>query len=1221
MRHLILTAVCCLSFGIIQAGESLSVPITFDLDKPATVTVVIEDANGKRVRNLAGAVRLPPGKNLLSWDGYDDGDQHQDGSTVRHLVAPGRYTARGVTSDGLRLIYEFPFNSPGDPPWFTKDRRGAWLADHTSPQAVVSVPASDTGFLARGKSRVIVSAITAECGDAFMALDLDGKKIIGNNDFGWTGAYALSVDQGPQAPKGEDDPWLYCLVPEDKTVKLNVFTRTGKAATALRHQTTNPVTWNGGQTGDAVTAWNGVAVISVPHDHVLLVVDARRDDGQRLIGSIPFKDPRGVLFDAQGRLLVATAKQVKRLTVDLNKAVIIKDDVLIANDLDDAQQLAVDQAGNLYVGDWGKLHVIKQFNSAGKLTRTIGKPGGPRVGAFDDEQMFYPKGLAIDERNNLWVAGADHLPKRITVWSTADGKLVRSLIGGPGYGGGGTLDPEDRTVLRYGLFNGAYTMRLDWVKGTARVESIHNRLEQWNGLDRDRVIGGPPEEATHIGEHTFLLNNFCNGLRGNPNVTSIWHVGKDGVAWPVALVGGLYLQEGTHGGWDAARNPGVKELFKNLSFNHLVIWSDVNRDGRAQPAEFVSWKLPPDYLESARFNPDLSFVVRGYAMPAPTILPNGVPVWDAASTPKLMSLVDPTASDDVNYPRGGLQADDGRLLVLTHGIACQRAGRRDWWYPSQDGASLPKDPGTIVEATGYLGAPFAVRQGEAGTVFGLNGEKGSIYLMTSDGLFLQDIGGDLRVNPTIGQKYPEPKRGMVVEGISFMDEHFHPSLSQTKEGEVILLAGKEFSAIFRVDGLAAVKRRTFATLDLSAQRLAGLPKTLVVQARQQGRLTLMVPVGGTPPAVDGALGDWAADVGWAKLDDRASASLRIVGDRLYAAWRTGDPDVLTNAPGEPKLSFKRGGAVDLMLASDPKTKAERSEPAAGDLRLLVTKNAGKTVAMLYRAVVPGTKEAERIPFISPVGRVDFDRVEDVSAAVQLAQQGGDIELSIPLATLGLKDTKIGATLLGDLGLLRGTGAITTQRLYWNNLNTSICSDVPSEARLQPANWGTLRFISEGMTRRIDAVKPATDLVSGLVWADFEGDMDWNNAETDVTALRPIGRGSAAVPDLAGVRGRKNGGAYAVTYEGFIDIPSEGIWTISAHQDDGLRVRISGQSVLADLASGGRHTTGSPLRLAKGLHPLSIAFVDWGGEAILTLKWSGPGQPEQSIPASAFKRRP
>ena len=110
--------------------------------------------------------------------------------------------------------------------------------------------------------------------------------------------------------------------------------------------------------------------------------------------------------------------------------------------------------------------------------------------------------------------------------------------------------------------------------------------------------------------------------------------------------------------------------------------------------------------------------------------------------------------------------------------------------------------------------------------------------------------------------------------------------------------------------------------------------------------------------------------------------------------------------------------------------------------------------MLYRAVVPGTKEP--VPFSSPWRTLTLDSVEDVSADVQLAGTGGNYELSIPLATLGLKPTA-GQSLKGDIGILRGNGSTTTARVYWSNKATGITSDVPSEAALTPLLWGRLEL--------------------------------------------------------------------------------------------------------------------------------------------------------------------
>jgi hypothetical protein len=94
-----------------------------------------------------------------------------------------------------------------------------------------------------------------------------------------------------------------------------------------------------------------------------------------------------------------------------------------------------------------------------------------------------------------------------------------------------------------------------------------------------------------------------------------------------------------------------------------------------------------------------------------------------------------------------------------------------------------------------------------------------------------------------------------------------------------------------------------------------------------------------------------------------------------------------------------------------------------------------------------------------VGKVLFDEVRDVSAEIKLAQNGGNYEVSVPLALLGMK-AEANVDTLGDIGVLRGNGSQTIQRQYWNNLNTAIVSDIPSEARLQPRNWGTWKLVSE-----------------------------------------------------------------------------------------------------------------------------------------------------------------
>ena len=53
----------------------------------------------------------------------------------------------------------------------------------------------------------------------------------------------------------------------------------------------------------------------------------------------------------------------------------------------------------------------------------------------------------------------------------ADGKLVRAFYGPSEYGGGGKLDPTDKTKF---YFHGM-EFRLDWDKGTDQLVSVFSR--------------------------------------------------------------------------------------------------------------------------------------------------------------------------------------------------------------------------------------------------------------------------------------------------------------------------------------------------------------------------------------------------------------------------------------------------------------------------------------------------------------------------------------------------------------------------------------------------------------------------------------------------------------------------------------------------------------------------------------------------------------------------
>jgi hypothetical protein len=140
-----LTPFIVLFASAISSTVCAGIPIRFRNNRECCVTVVIEDAEGNRVRNLVAETRLPAGENTVWWDGYDDGEWDRDHNLVRHRVRPGTYRVRGLAHDGIRMRYEFSVYSPGTPPWKTRDGSGGWLADHSPPADVLFLPDGGQG--------------------------------------------------------------------------------------------------------------------------------------------------------------------------------------------------------------------------------------------------------------------------------------------------------------------------------------------------------------------------------------------------------------------------------------------------------------------------------------------------------------------------------------------------------------------------------------------------------------------------------------------------------------------------------------------------------------------------------------------------------------------------------------------------------------------------------------------------------------------------------------------------------------------------------------------------------------------------------------------------------------------------------------------------------------------------------------------------------------------
>lgn len=1058
------------------------IPVKFTLAEAGFVTLVIEDDTGKRVRNLTSETPFPAGENVAWWDGTDD--LGRDVDAARHgvykiparFVTPGKYTVRGLVRGEIEPRYEFPIYTAGNPAWETADKSGGWLTNHTPPQAALFVPAlvSPTGA-----PMVYLGSAVSEGGAGLAWVDLEGRKIGGRGWIGgnWTAAPFLTRDAGPQAA-----PKVYAYVGATWTASTDNSDKTrgelritGLTAAddkpILKHAFTPPPAARHGdrhwidQLG-GLAAYNGTIVASMRMLETLLVFHGA--DG-RLLRSVPCKSPRGIAFDSRGRLLVLSGTELLRFD-DLGAGVPHP----LVRGLEDPQGIALDGEGRIFISDHGKSHQVKVYNTNGKLTRTVGLPGEPKAGPCDPLHMNHPTGLAIDANNRLWVTENDYLPKRVSVWNP-DGTMWRAFYGPAKYGGGGTVDSQDKKRFYYAdEEHGAMEFKLDWDKGSSELARVYYRHDEASLVLPERAAA--PELALYHEGRRYFTNCYNSNPTGGS--TAFLFVERDGIARPVAGMGRA-------ASWPLLKTPpfagglppGADWKDKAPGF----IWSDGNDDAQVQPQEVT---FTASQINGVTVMADLSFCAARVGGKTMRFRPvsfskGGAPLYESAKGEILAEDVGNPASSGGDQalagPDGWTAITLGVAPFAPQSLSGTRDGKPQWSYPSvwpglhaAHEAPAPDRPGQLIGTTRLLGGFITPRDSDAGPLWAINANMGTIYLFTYDGLFVATVFEDKREGKSWAM--PAPERNMSLKGFTLGEENFWPTWSQTPDGSVYVMNGAKASLV-RLDGLSTIRRLPASSLDVTPKHLNQAQAWLVdLEAQSQerdGRGVLNIGMSDPAPKIDGQLDDWPT-AAWVDIDKSGvsanfnsnskpydiTAALRISGDRLYAAFRTGDEKLLQNSGEVANAPFKTGGALDLMLGVSPAADPRRTSPVEGDLRLLVTMVQGKARAMLYRAVVPGAKEP--VPFSSPWRTITLDRVEDVSDRVQLAGTAGNYEYSIPLATLGL-EAKAGRSMKGDIGILRGNGRETTARVYWSNKATGITSDVPSEAQLTPQLWGRAVF--------------------------------------------------------------------------------------------------------------------------------------------------------------------
>ncbi len=906
------------------------IPIAFSLDKPGYVTLVIDDADGKRVRNVFSGEYFEAGEQVIPWDGLGEGEPlftpGAAGYAIkRNIVAPGRYSIRGIVRDKITLEYQFiVYPNVKGTPWVTDSGKmeGGWLADHGNVHAALFVPAERSP---EGVDTMILSSSVAEAGHGLAWTDLDGNKVAGQRHLGgtWTAASHLAYDWGEKV-----HPEIYAFGRMDWTSNeegMDQIRITGiaKGRRDLGGDDLRVVwkdlayKWNGGHPG-ALAVHDNVLVFSVFGPGRLFFYDTGGVTGKQqatLLAEVPMEAPNALAFDPQGRLLAIDGATLLRYTLRPFPKPLGEPEVLIAEGLDTPRYMAVDREGNIYIAEWGQSHRVKVFTSAGKFVRSIGQPGGPATGPFNAERMNFPYGLSVDSEGKLWVGSRRWwVPKVIWVWDKS-GKHVRNHYGPTGYGGGGFFDPHDRTRMLYHYGHGGIEFKVDWDGGTGVPDCIYQlnygaRNDRWDfESPLLKFRQGNPAFPYRAKGHQYITNSYAAMLdaTGPGAVFMLKDRTPDNspALMLLARVGAYEKQLQELGLWDDLPGVNARHPAERHSAAHktLLLWLDHNEDGIPQADEFqfhipelvyqstakgAVYNAKAGLVKNIELGRDLDILVR-YDSRGPTepgmvlrfrpveIKENGLPIYDLTTFEKIIESPynQRIAATNVHQFR------DGRF-VLTGGpiVGYSPAGEQQWIYHSQwpslhAGHASPRQPqfsGQLLATTRMIGDSFTPSKGDAGPMWALNTNYGVIQLFTADGLLVDTL-FNYRNEGRVWN-FPEHERGMDVTDANLRDECFGPTIVQFDDGDVYLNAGKISASIIKVNGLNGIKRFAAPPVTVSLEDVAKIEaynRKLAAWERSQSGSTEILIRRLDNVAIDGKIEEWG-EPGWVTIqEERFSA--------------------------------------------------------------------------------------------------------------------------------------------------------------------------------------------------------------------------------------------------------------------------------------------------------------------------------------------------------------
>lgn len=154
---------------------------------------------------------------------------------------------------------------------------------------------------------------------------------------------------------------------------------------------------------------------------------------------------------------------------------------------------------------------------------------------------------------------------------------------------------------------------------------------------------------------------------------------------------------------------------------------------------------------------------------------------------------------------------------------------------------------------------------------------------------------------------------------------------------------------------------------------------------------------------------------------------------------------------------------------------------------------------------------------------------------------------------------------------------------------------------------TLKFNAQQYSQQ----QEITGLKNGLTSALYKG------AFSLTTAIKGKPDSVFSVTEIA-VPGTIKMPVFGLKFTGYIQVPETGVYTFYLTCNDGGVLYIGGQQIVDNDGLHPDRTKGGQAGLQKGLHPIALDFMEYGGGYILDLKYSYKGSAPKPVPASWFK---